>query len=296
MIRAGKWLLVLAAGVLPGCDLINPEEPAAGFLFVEPFQLETIPSREGSASANITEAWITREAAFIGAFPLPALTPLTAMGEQQLSIMPGIRENGISSTPAIYPFYRSFETTITVRAGKSDTLRPLTRYREDARFALLEPFGAGRTTFRELQVGDERNLLRPTEEAAFEGSHAGRLVLDTLAPAVQLATRERFSTGLSENGSPVYLELNYRSGVDVVFGIIAYRNSDPQRGVALFNPGFRARNDWNKIYFNLTPLINQEDFDTFQLGLRSNLPRNDAGNFAIERAEVWLDNVKLVHF
>ncbi len=281
---------LLAFGMM-SCEIINPEEDIPAYLYLEEFQLNTDANAEGSDSEKITEGWLSVDGQFLGAYSLPALVPVLATGEREISLQAGIRDNGISRTPEVYPFYQIYRTTLSLSANKVDTVSPRTSYSDRTRFAFIDDFDRGPTEFQDIRIGSSENAMRAEETMVFEGQASGRIRLDADNPAVELATVTRYGD-LTENSPFVYLEVNYKSDVPVIFGLIGYQATFPGPGTPLFDPGFRERDDWNKIYFNLSPLIANSNFDEFQVALQAVLPP-DSG---VEEAFIWFDNIKLVHF
>ncbi|HQU57565.1 MAG TPA: hypothetical protein PLU64_00170, partial [Saprospiraceae bacterium] len=108
-------------------------------------------------------------------------------------------------------------------------------------------------------------------------------------------TTERFS-GLASRSPFVYLEVNYKSDVPVLFGLIGNRkNGIPSQEVIILDPGFVPKAEWNKIYFNLSYLINEINQEEYQVVFQAFIPIEN-GQFSRKQANVWLDNIKLLHF
>ncbi len=292
----GWWLLailgtsLLAASCQP--DNFGKEIPA--FVEIDTFVLRTDQALQGSASEKITEVWLNVDGDFLGAYSLPARVPLLGGGQRQLSLQAGIRDNGISRSPEVYPFYSDFERRLELQPGATLRLSPEISYLGQTRFAFIEDFESGRPIFGDLQVGNPDNELRPVAAGAFEGDFSGRIRLTRESPVVQLATLDRYRD-LDGGGTPLYLEVNYRSDVPVVFGLIGYDDALPTQPNLLVDPGFLPSTTWNKIYFNFTPLLLQADNDAYQVVLQAAIPREE-GDYVMEEATIWLDNIKLVHF
>jgi hypothetical protein len=293
MNRAG---ILAFAAALWACEKSDPAENVPAYLYLTPFTLSVDAAAQGSASHRITEAWLSVDGAFLGAYSLPATVPVLGRGETRLALSPGIRDNGIARTPEIYPFYQPFETMLELVPAQLDTLRLQTRYRPQTRFAFIEDFERGTPIFDELRQGSSENRLRPTTTDAdvFEGRFSGLIRLNQNNPTVELATVSRFRE-MPAAGRPVYLEVNYKSEVPVLFGIIGYLPQTPGEGFSLFDPGFLPREDWNKIYFNLTLLFQQANFSEYQIALFATIPLEN-GRLSRDEANIWLDNIKLVHF
>ncbi|GJM32993.1 MAG: hypothetical protein DHS20C18_19940 [Saprospiraceae bacterium] len=290
-----KWsVLGLACVAVAACDIINPAEEIPAFIYVPAFELQTDPATEGSNSSNITDVWVTSEGDFLGVYSLPARIPLLKSGDTQLSLRAGIKDNGINSTRDIYPFYKNYETTVDLQPNETDTIRPVITYRDDIKFSLIENFENGNNhQFQELRSGEEANKIVVTTQDAFEGASA-RILLDTASSFVELATVDRYPD-LIKNGLLVYLEVNYRSEVPVIFGLVGYDVSDPFNSFPLYDPGFSPKGEWNKIYFNLSVLAIEGDFDQYQVGFNAFIPV-EGGQLTLDKAQLQLDNIKLVHF
>ena len=279
------------------CDIINPAEDIPAYIYVSDFSFTTDAATEGSASEKITDVWVTvgDQNNFLGAYSLPALIPILATGEQEIILSPGIKDNGITATPEIYIFYKEYRQMIDLKPGIIDTIHPSTRYLEQTKFAFIEDFEREGHIFQDdLDGNADSRIIRTTDEV-FEGNYSGLIVLDTSAVAIEVATTERFRD-LMAIGVFVYLEVNYKAEAPVIWGIIGHQEGIFNEGIPVYDPGFAEKDEWNKIYFNLTQLLIQEStFVEYQISLRSILPFED-GEFTKDQVKIWLDNIKLVHF
>lgn len=283
-------MAVIGCLFLLQCDIINPEEAVPAFLQIETFELQTDPRVQGSASNKITEVWVTVNDEFLGAYQLPATVPVLMTGSVQVYLEAGIKDNGIGSTPDIYPFYRPYQTQVDLIPDQTVNLRPTTTYDPDTRFAMIEDFETGLTPFQDTILG--MGGMKVGTEDVFEGTYSGKISLTKDDPIIELATLGNF-IDLTERSPLVYLEVNYKSDVPVIFGLIG--NNGPNDRNAVFDPGFNPKETWNKIYFNLSGILATSPYDKHQLGLRAFIP-SENGQFTLNNATVWLDNLKLVHF
>ncbi len=276
-----------------GCELINPEEAIPGYIVVEPFQITTSPS-QGSSSSKITEVWISNATDFLGVYRLPATVPVLAEGTQSITLQAGIKDNGVGALPEIYPFYAPVSFNVDFQPNQTVTLRPSTSYLPGTKFALLEGFENPEHAFRVLRIGGPGQAMQRSTESPFEGQASGLITLDSANPAAEIATQNIFS-GLNNTSPFVYLEMDYKSDVPVLVGLVGFTAGGPAGGATAFEAGFLPKAEWNKIYFNLSQLIFESRFDGYQIVLQAVIPRN---NGILERntAKVWIDNVKLVHF
>jgi hypothetical protein len=292
--KSSFWLLQFLILTLLSCELINPEEDVTSYIYINNFTLATNPGIQGSASAKITEAWLFLDGDFLGAYSLPATVPLLTEGSHTIRLEPGIRDNGISSTPEVYPFYENYETTVALTAGETDTLRPVTQYRTNAQFIFVENFERSDHLFRDVKVGAPDTRVDRIQQDAFEGSYSGILNVGFDQPEVLIATSRRFVFP-DEIVPTIYLEMNYRSEGLVGFGIIGYDGQSPIDGEVLLSAGFRPSEEWNKIYFNLNRVFANRNFLEYQVVFQAAIPQEE-GTYIAENVRIWLDNIKLIQF
>jgi hypothetical protein len=277
------------------CDIINPEEEIPAYIVVESIDLKTYPG-EGTDDHNITDVWLSVDGDFQGVFPLPATIPLLEKGEHLISLQAGIKDNGINSTPEIYPFYAPFEVTLNLQAEVVETLSPVFEYADGVQFSFIEEFEGSGQIFQEMRIGSDDDMitLSTLPENVFEGDHSGVVKLDTATSVIEIGTLSRYPD-LGDNGFQTYLEVNYKSEVPVFFGLIGYENFGSLGGTPLFDAGFQGSSNWKKIYFNLAKAVLTPGFDEYQVGFQAYIPQED-GILTLDSARVFLDNIKLVHF
>ncbi len=287
-------MMFLAGFMVSSCELINPEEDIPSYLYIDNFLLTTNPGTQGSSSSKITEAWLFLDGEFLGAYALPAKVPLLTTGSHVVRLEPGIRDNGIASTPEIYPFYESFEANVELSPNTIDTLKPSTSYNSQAKFLFVEGFERSDHLFRDVRVGATDTRVNRTQEGIFEGNFSGVLDVNIDQPEVLIATSRRFSFP-SQVIPTIYLEMNYKSEGIVGFGIIGYSAQGLGDGELLLSAGFRPREDWNKIYFNLNRVFANQNFLEYQIVFQAAIPQEE-GTYKQENVRIWLDNIKLIQF
>jgi hypothetical protein len=270
------------------CDLINPTEPTPAYLTINPFSLTTTAA-EGSNSANIKQGWLFVNGEFLGVYELPAEVPVLAAGSTVVRVEAGIEDNGLSTTPDIYPFYEAYEEEVDLSPGESTVLNPSTAYLSTAKFAMLEDFEDGRVDFFTEPITGN-TTLNIESEIVRSGQFAGRFsLLDSLREIVEIATLQEFS-GLQEGGVFVYLEIDYLAEAPVFWGVAG--EPDPIAGLERYvEPGFAPKAEWNKIYLNLSQIIFDSQLTDYRIIMQALLRDEDP-----DSANVYLDNIKLVHF
>lgn len=248
-------------------------------------------SAQGTASHKITDAWVYIEGQLIGVFELPATFPLLKSGSHEVTIYAGIKVNGISATRSPYPFYNPVNLSANLIPGAVDTLPPITvTYDPTTTFVWMENFDTGAMTL-DTTTGSQAPLVRtsdPTLVFAYNNetnTHSATAFITGDSVLFECVTVSKFN--LPKNGSPVFLEMNYKNNFNLTVGLIATVSGQTyQQPVLVLNPS----PDWNKIYINLTPTIayyaTATDFRIFLGLLRT--PGADT-------ASISLDHLKLLH-
>lgn len=285
------WLLATAMG----CGEVNPKADIPSYVHVDRVSVTTTNASQGSSSATITEAWLFVDDQFLGAYDIPFTAPILTGGPTRVRLEAGIRDNGISATPEIYPFYEPVALEPNLEPNRTDSFSLTFRYREETEFALMENYETGLTVFQEVITGTSANRMVARSEAAFEGQMGGLIELTEAGPAAELASTRRFRD-LQTSGIPVYLEMNYRSEAPTQFGILGFASGSEIPVDARYVAGFRPSDEWKKIYFNLSEAVANTDGDEYKLILQTSLPTRNDGTYTRNSAQVRIDNLKLLHF
>lgn len=281
-----QWLVsLLAASCLLSCDT-DDRDPA--FLRIESFDFSTEPG-EGTDSEKITELWVYEGGTtMIGAYDLPATIPLLSGGNSKVRIYPGIKNNGISSTRIIYPFYNFYEFTATLTPGEDFSVTPEFSYREDLDITEYD-FESG-IPFESYGVNSgEFQLI--SDDRVFEGDRSGYATLAADQPLFLYRTQSAYTWS---PGEMVFLEMNYSCNNSFGVGLYAINGTNEGKNFAvILNPTREGNGDpeWNKIYIDLGFVIKQNpDADYFELYIES--VHDTPGN----EVELYFDNLKLVQY
>jgi hypothetical protein len=239
---------------------------------------------EGTLSHNITDAWVYVDNELIGTFELPATIPVLKEGGVDVLIKAGIKLNGVSSTRVPYPFYTDYEiSNVTLTKKEITTLQPEVMYQEESIIPWREAFEDD--DFRLKETGDTNAFLTPVQEA-FEGSGSGRVVLD-MPTAIYEATSD---TGyvLPRNGTPIFLEMNFKTNHPVTVGIYADNPAiNNQQALVILNP----TTTWKKIYINLTStVLSTPSATSYRVFYGTTKSENE------DTAVIDIDNLKLIHY
>jgi hypothetical protein len=292
---------MLAAAIaliaLSGCD--KEVEPIPAYLHIQPFEVEvTDPETHGSVSSKITNASVflrdktTQATHSIGVVTLPATVPALVTGDQEVVIDPMIRANGNVLYLQIYPFYQRFSADVNLKATEEQSVKPKTSYTENAVFAFIEDFEGEDQLFSIDRDNNEATRIEVSQDDVFEGTYSGKVTLDTANEVFVAATQLVYTLPFDQVGK-VFLEVNYKSEVPLEFGVINLDSGGNEY------PNFEyivlPKSTWNKIYFDMTDLVATASFPQFVFAVRAGIPY-DNGRPLLTRAEIYLDNLKLIHF
>ncbi|HFA48633.1 MAG TPA: hypothetical protein ENJ95_06380 [Bacteroidetes bacterium] len=288
--------IILALLLFAGCD--GEDEPIPGYLSIGPFELiATEPLIHGSISEKITNAKVFLTDAdgqlqSLGIVSLPAEVPTIVTGDMSITIDPYIKANGNSLFIEVYPFYERFTVPITVNQKEVTVVKPKTTYVDAAVFQFIEPFENTGQIFQLDKDSDPDTYLEVSDEDVFEGSGSGKIKLTKDHSFFAVATNNIYDLNLTEV-KEIFMEVNYKTDIPLEFGVLAID------GVGAEIPKFEfvvlQKDVWNKIYFDLSNLIGTADESSFRFIIRGVIPSQN-GEFTLDEALVYLDNIKLISF
>jgi hypothetical protein len=272
--------------VQTSCEKFDGDQTIPAYLSIDSIYLQTDASLEGSASQNITDAWVYVDDYLVGTFQLPARFPVLKMGTHTLSVIPGIKRNGIASTRITYPFYSTVTQTVNFVPDSSTSVGVLkTTYMSTTKFTWKEAFDdvtiSLDTTNRSKVNIEETPSGSPL---VFEGMHSGIIEMDSVNDFFEVATHNYFP--IPE--APVYLEMNFNTNTVFQAGIIIYTTDYIIYQTPVLNLA-PTNNKWKKIYIDLTTTLN-----SYQNSVNYKVYFGGFKEATVEHAVVLLDNIKLV--
>lgn len=291
-------LYTLSATILlliGSCTKTEVEIPS--YIKIDDFKLAINEGSEGTSNHNFTDAWVYIDDQLLGAFELPTIIPIRQEGAVNIKVRPGIKNNGIAATRADYPFIEQFDTTIVLIRDSTIDVRPTWKYKDAAVFAFIEDFEGSGTIFKKSVVSDTSMFITNNPSLVFEGTGSGEIKFGSSTSLFEVQSPDITSFPL--NGTPIYLEVNFRS--EITWDVSVAETSKRSLTVGFFYNDQSQQNglynlsddtEWKKIYFDLTNSINVQqaatNFNiTFGMG-------NASGQ--VEDAKIYLDNIKLIHF
>ncbi len=282
------WAVIALSLNFFGCK--DQPEQIPAYLEIKPFMVN---AEGGTNWQKITEAYVYVNREYLGAYSLPASVPVLAEGDALVYAYPGVKENGIVTTPNIYPFLLRHEQTLPLAGGQSTTLQPITSYDPDTKY----PWALDRTTFDgtssivfQNRDSDDNSSYSLSTDGAFSGKSL-LMEVNEAHPAILIASE---AVLLPTDNQQVWLELQYKN--DMVFEayLLGKTGSGEERTQPLFQ--FNKKDDWNKTYRNLTELLLQSQEETYRIAFLVRLPKDAAGNYTQTSGSVRIDNLRLANF
>ena len=295
--------LLIITGVLMligSCSKEQFKAEVPSYLHISAIDVEA-SSTQGTDSQKITDAWVTMDGTFLGAFELPCTVPILAEGTHEFSIYAGIKINGISATRIRYPFYakcvlyEGLDTLLgplpdylmTLYKDSTVTLNATTSYTENTDFLFIEDFEhAG--VILEPSTDSDTSLKKITSDSlVFEGYGSGVIELDTLNDFFEVMNSEFRS--LSAIYNETILELDYKCDHSFKVGV-AVKSAETGNINRFESLHIDSSSVWNKIYVHMTNQVNlgssEDEFGIF-IGMQK--VQN------VENATFYFDNIKWLH-
>lgn len=255
------------------------------YIQIDQLLLETDYNKEGASTQGFKDIWVFADGVSIGVYELPAIIPVLSEKQTvQLSFQAGIRVNGTLLSPSYYPFTTTYSTSLEMNPLDTIQISPEFEYISNVEVAYKEDFETVHDFIIDVD-GDEDSSLKIFNDDPAGGLYCAYLELseDTLMEVGSSFLLSDFPT----NGSPIYLELDYRNNVIFDIELIGYDfNSEDKYPFLAINP----RENWNRIYIDLTSIILQSQFSAYRIVLGVSNIGNDG------TAEVFVDNVKILYF
>ncbi len=245
--KVGLLVVAIGAFAFDGCSVFDPAEEIPSYVRIESISLQINNSViEGSGSQKITDAWVYVDGDLIGAFEMPVNIPVLAEGTHQILVLAGVKQNGLSTTRAIYPFYKGWQSTITLTRGQILTVSPVVEYYSATNFMWMCDFDQPGTNINDNFGPWPGRLQEVSGPMAYEiESGYVTLTADTFEFYAQSSLAYEF-----EGQYDIYLEMNYSCNQNFVIGLYCVET-------AAYIPWVEVSNSdtWNKIYIRLNDAV-----------------------------------------
>ncbi len=253
---------------------------------------------QGDSSSKFIDVWIYDNGNLLGNIGLPAIIPDQKNGLSEIEFDAGIMKSGQDEDRIPYPFtQRVIYANKKLLPNVTDTFYPDFKYLPEVKFSINEGFEVAGTamsfTYDTLntthgvsivKVKDSTNLI-PSIRL---GKYSGKIDMPP-SSQIRILSSEFFKETLDPTiGSPVYLEIDYKSNLNISIEMWSFdQNANLNRIPELItNP----TTNWNKVYVCLDQdIIGTKSGTLFQLTL------SIYNNTDVQQA-TFIDNIKLIHF
>jgi hypothetical protein len=279
------FLLIIAAfTVLGGCNVINPQEQIPTYIHIDSVQF--MPGANESKSAKITSVWLYFNNQSAGVYELPATIPVIMDRDGHVQMNAGVTYGGILDQQVIYPFY-NFDSLFTApQQGKVINWTPKTSYRSTAKFKSIHDFenGTGFVLTNSASTSDTAMMTTNDATLVLEGSRSGYIRLtSSKSQSISIEDNEGFSIPQGES----YIEINYKSSVDLAVGLQTTVSGDIVFDFVSF---IKPKESWNKLYISTKDFVDQYRGTKYRIMIKATLPDSQTDGYAL------IDNIKLVSF
>ncbi len=272
------------------CNKSKLRAPEPFYLNISAVNVNTL-NGQGTTSNKITDIWVYENGQYKGAYPIGRNIPITSQ-PAQLKLFAGIKNNGMSATRIIYPFYAPIDLDTNANTNEIIYKSLVINYKSGINFRWVEDFenfgGTNGVTIIK-GIGSDTNVVildKTTNPNAdvFENNKSMLIALDSNHPYGYLISANTYF--LSFDGT--YLELNYKCNQAFEIGIY---NTQSTKSVITLNP----MNTWNKIYIDVQPYLSSL--------FGSTASNNSIGIYFratkasdVSQGEILIDNIKLISY
>ena len=269
------FLIILVISIF-SCSKENMSIPA----YVEINNVNLLADQNfGESTENITDIWFYVDDILQGVYEIPVQFPILEKGTKNIRIRAGVKANGISSTRIQYPFYSSYTDTIELNEDESISISPEITY-NNAYQAIIEDFESSGTII-DSTLNSEIDFSIITEDQVNYYAYAK---IDTPNINFEVSTQDLI---LPQQGAPVYLEIDYKCSTEFIVGVYVNYSQNVEKKELIW---VTSKEDWNKIYINLTQTISESiGAESFKVFLNM---RRMGGSVS---EEISFDNVKILY-
>jgi hypothetical protein len=286
------FVALFFGNVFWSCNKFEGDQTIPAYIHIDTIVLSTDYFTHGAATSNITDAWIYIDNNIVGAYELPATFPVLEKGKHKITVRPGIKLNGISSTRVWYPFYSNFEIAdFELIEDSVRTIHPTTTYTSTTFITWMEDFEGADISLTRGSSSDTMISKTPANDPnAWQSpysAHSGVVHLDEEHQSFDLYSFDKFAD-LPGLGAYVMLEIDYKCTQPFMVGMLAVATGSSATDYPLINVA--PTDKWKKIYINLSPTVSENinNVDYFQVYFSGALGNDPTATF-------YFDNIKLIY-
>ncbi len=270
------------------------DEGIPGRIAIDSIQLNIDPAN-GNLIHQIAGVQVFANQELLGNFQLPCKIPVDKLGAVQLDIYPLVYINGSSSNLTLYTPLDGYRDTLTLEAGKTQSLIPTFKHRSSTVVKWTEDFEDNNSTLVPISPspfpGDTVGIVSsPFDlDGKFNGnSKVYRFCFENTDTAKYFDAGSFLEfSDLPTNGSGVFFEFDIKTDLPVQLAL-KRRNPTTTELVPymVVNP---TNGKWKRFYVNLVyELANQPANTSIRIFFDVNKPANSVAN-----REILFDNLRL---
>lgn len=283
------YIVIILALCFQSCKVINPPEVVPTFIYISDITVNANASTQGSSSDNIVDAWIYINGSLIGTFELPAKIPVIAEGNYTLQVYGGIKNSGFTAQRKIYPFYNPYEANLSYKANQTDTIYPVLTYKSNANI-WIEDFEDPGIKLNSPTYSDTTIQITSNPADVFEGNKSGYVIFDAADNYFECSTNEPAFNNFPKYGSPVYIELNYKTNNVLTSGLYHGDNTLISLVKSEYLNLVSTDNVWKKIYIDYTDMISTRTSAT-----KHQLYFEIIRQTGVTTPLIFIDNLKIIY-
>jgi hypothetical protein len=284
------WLGLLALWLglsFSACDLINPDEPQAAYIQLEP---PLLVDKGDTLAGMVPTVYLFQVPDLHGIFVPPSRLPfLHTDTRNQFIARAGIWENFNAETHTPYPFMRFDTLESRVEVGQTTVFRPVFSYFPDTILTtvLEEDFEGLELKFRRYGLRSDTAKLERSTLDPLQGNACGIVQFTDSRRSFDVVTVSTFA--LPRTGADVWAEVKFRGNIKFALGLIQVNfNGETALAPQILVSGYN-NDGWKAAYFNLrVPAALAPQGSTWRLRLYA---ESDGS-----ARELFLDNVRILHF
>lgn len=262
----------------------NKAEPIPSYISISTFKFTALPL-QGTSNQKFQTVYVYVDDQEAGVYPLPAIIPLLYWGNHKVTLYAGITQNGIGSNPRImYPYTKDFTQQVNLQAGKVVDIKPEISYMDNLKVAFLEDFESAFSTLEKWPEGNVDSFARTND--AHKNLEPGFCAEIKVPDGSIFEFASKQLMDLPRNTAKVMIEINYKTAVPLVIGLISYEQTLVIKTgiVTLF-----ANSEWNKVYIDCT-----QDVSTKLIGTKHKFFIGALNSSGAEQY-IYVDNIKVLH-
>lgn len=242
------------------------------------------------ADQNFHDVWITANGGSLGTWEMPCRIPILGEDSIEVSIWPGVKMNGVSTTRPRYVFVEPYTIKIPGKTGQVIDLENINfKYSEATKFEFIENFNKDYNAVFEATSENGINFEH-IADPEHPSNRIGCLALEDTVKEFEIrSSNMTFGNVLP---SSVFLEMDYKCDVENANFTVAMLVEKSTSAIATEEPLViaNAKTEWKKIYINLTQSImrNMTNAIGYHIQISSGREDNNPIHF-------YFDNIKVIY-